>query len=94
MFLLEILFRRFCIYISDHTNMVINQVLYDTSGFLEKNRDPLPSGSIQLLSSCSCELLQLFSKMLNQSQKQSNSLHGGALDSQKQSVGTKFKVLL
>ncbi|KAH1218504.1 Myosin-2 [Glycine max] len=67
------------------------EVLYDTSGFLEKNRDPLPSDSIQLLSSCSCELLQLFSKTLNQSQKQSNSLYGGALDSQKQSVGTKFK---
>ncbi|KAJ1381655.1 P-loop containing nucleoside triphosphate hydrolase [Sesbania bispinosa] len=67
------------------------EVLYDTNGFLEKNRDPLPSDSIQLLSSCSCELLQLFSKMLNTSQKQSNSLHIGALDSQKQSVGTKFK---
>ncbi|KAK7335378.1 hypothetical protein VNO80_27178 [Phaseolus coccineus] len=67
------------------------EVFYDTSGFLEKNRDPLPSDSIQLLSSCSCELLQLFSKMLNQPQKQLNSLHGGALDSQKQSVGTKFK---
>ncbi|CAJ1957021.1 unnamed protein product [Sphenostylis stenocarpa] len=67
------------------------KVLYDTSGFLEKNRDPLPSGSIQLLSSCSCELLQLFSKTLNQPQKQSNNSYGGALDSQKQSVGTKFK---
>ncbi|XP_020223619.1 myosin-2 isoform X2 [Cajanus cajan] len=67
------------------------EVLYETTCFLEKNRDPLPSGSIQLLSSCSCELLQLFSKTLNQSTKQSNSLYGGALDSQKQSVGTKFK---
>ncbi|KOM43680.1 hypothetical protein LR48_Vigan05g128500 [Vigna angularis] len=67
------------------------EVLYDTSGFLEKNRDPLPSDSIQLLSSCSCELLQLFPKMLNLPQKQSNYSHGGALDSKKQSVGTKFK---
>ncbi|XP_045801422.1 myosin-2-like [Trifolium pratense] len=68
------------------------EVLYDTSGFLEKNRDPMPSDSIQLLSSCSCELLQSFSKTLNhQSQKQSNSQHAGASDSQKQSVGTKFK---
>ncbi|XP_061348341.1 myosin-2-like [Gastrolobium bilobum] len=67
------------------------EVLYDTNGFLEKNRDALPSDSIQLLSSCSCELLQLFSKMINQSQKQSNSLHIGTHDSQKQSVGTKFK---
>ncbi|KAK7244386.1 hypothetical protein RIF29_39207 [Crotalaria pallida] len=67
------------------------EVMYDTNGFLEKNRDPLPSNSIQLLSSCSCELLQLFSKKLNHSQKQLNSFHTGALDSQKQSVGTKFK---
>ncbi|WJX73410.1 Myosin-2, variant 3 [Trifolium repens] len=67
------------------------EVLYDTSGFLEKNRDPMPSDSSQLLSSCSCELLQSFSKTLNQSQKQSNSQHVGAFDSQKQSVGTKFK---
>ncbi|KAK2360364.1 P-loop containing nucleoside triphosphate hydrolase superfamily protein [Trifolium repens] len=68
------------------------EVLYDTSGVLEKNKDPMPSDSIQLLSSCSCKLLQPFSKMLNhQSQKQSNSQHAGAFDSQKQSVGTKFK---
>ncbi|XP_019443992.1 PREDICTED: myosin-2-like isoform X2 [Lupinus angustifolius] len=67
------------------------EVLYDTNGFLEKNRDPLPSDSIQLLSSCTCELLRLFSKTLNHSQKQSNSFHAGSLDSKKQSVGTKFK---
>ncbi|XP_059662595.1 myosin-2-like [Cornus florida] len=54
------------------------EVLYDTNGFLEKNRDPLHSDNIQLLSLCSCPLPQLFvSNMLNQSQKQS--------------VGTKFK---
>ncbi|KAK7312977.1 hypothetical protein VNO77_37273 [Canavalia gladiata] len=53
------------------------EVLYDTNGFLEKNRDMLSSDSIQLLSSCNSELLQLFSKVFNQSQKQS--------------VGTKFK---
>ncbi|XP_043688998.1 myosin-2-like isoform X2 [Telopea speciosissima] len=69
------------------------EVLYDTSGFLEKNRDPLHSDSIQLLSSCSCKLPQLFaSKMLNQSQKPVNpAWRLGASDSQKQSVGTKFK---
>ncbi|XP_061367190.1 myosin-2-like isoform X2 [Gastrolobium bilobum] len=67
------------------------EVLYDTNGFLEKNRDALFSDSIQLLSSCNCELLQLFSKMFNQSPKLSNSLHIGTLDSQKQGVGTKFK---
>jgi len=84
-----------CTYVSDHSNLVLNQVVYDTNGFLEKNRDPMPSDSIQLLSSSSCELLRSFSKTLNQSQKQSNSQHiGAALDSQKQSVGTKFKVFL
>ncbi|XP_042479172.1 myosin-2-like isoform X2 [Macadamia integrifolia] len=69
------------------------EVLYDTSGFLEKNRDPLHSDSIQLLSLCSCKLPQLFaSKMLNQSQKPVNpAWRLGASDSQRQSVGTKFK---
>ncbi|KAJ4976160.1 hypothetical protein NE237_001266 [Protea cynaroides] len=69
------------------------EVLYDTSGFLEKNRDPLHSDSIHLLSSCSGKLPQLFaSKMLNQSQKPvSPARRLGASDSQKQSVGTKFK---
>lgn len=52
------------------------EVLYDTTGFLEKNRDPLHSDLIQLLSSCTLQLPQLFaSNMLNQ----------------KQSVGSKFK---
>ncbi|CAJ1978614.1 unnamed protein product [Sphenostylis stenocarpa] len=56
------------------------EVLYDTNDFLEKNRDTMSSDSIQFLSSCNCELLQLFSKMFNQSQQQS--------------VATKFKVQL
>ncbi|XP_028779865.1 myosin-2 isoform X2 [Neltuma alba] len=66
------------------------EVSYDTNGFLEKNRDPLPPDSLKLLSSCNCQLLQLFSKMIDQS-KLSNSSHVGASGSQKQSVGTKFK---
>lgn len=69
------------------------EVLYDTSGFLEKNRDPLHSASIHLLSSCSCLLPQLFGEnMLNQSQMPASPLRrlSGA-DSQKQSVGLKFK---
>ncbi|XP_006841789.2 myosin-1 [Amborella trichopoda] len=69
------------------------EVLYDTTGFLEKNRDLLHCDSIQLLSSCNCQLPQKFaSTMLNHSQKLVSPLwrHGGA-DSQKQSVGTKFK---
>ncbi|KAG9160010.1 hypothetical protein Leryth_005748 [Lithospermum erythrorhizon] len=54
------------------------KVLYNTSGFLEKNRDSLPSDTIQLLSLCSGRLPQAFaSKLINQSLKQS--------------VGTKFK---
>lgn len=66
------------------------QVKYDTRGFLEKNRDTLHSNLIQLLSSCSFQLPQLFaSSMLSYSQKQVG--HVGA-DCQKQSVGTKFKV--
>nr|XP_025614825.1 myosin-2 isoform X2 [Arachis hypogaea] len=66
------------------------EVTYDTNGFLEKNRDPLPSDSIKLLSSCSCELLQSFSQVLDPSQ-QTNSSHLGAMESKRQSVGTKFK---
>ncbi|XP_027909793.1 myosin-2-like isoform X1 [Vigna unguiculata] len=56
------------------------EVLYDTNEFLEKNRDTMSSDCIQFLLSCNCELLPLFSKMFNQSQKQS--------------VATKFKVQL
>ncbi|KAL9252357.1 Myosin-1-like protein [Drosera capensis] len=36
------------------------EVVYDTEGFLEKNRDLLPSESVHLLSSCSSPLLKLF----------------------------------
>nr|XP_029116747.1 myosin-1 isoform X3 [Elaeis guineensis] len=69
------------------------EVMYDTSGFLEKNRDPLHSDIIQLLLSCSCQLSQLFaSNVLSQSQKESNLLRQPCkVDSQKQNVGTKFK---
>ncbi|XP_022743577.1 myosin-1-like isoform X1 [Durio zibethinus] len=70
------------------------EVTYDTTGFLEKNRDLLHLDSIQLLSSCSCYLPQTFaSNMLNQSEKPVvGPLHkaGGAV-SQKLSVATKFK---
>ncbi|KAH9802867.1 Myosin-2 [Citrus sinensis] len=68
------------------------EVPYDTNGFLEKNRDPLQTDIIQLLSSCTCQVLQLFaSKMLKPSPKPAASSQPGALDTQKQSVGTKFK---
>ncbi|GFQ06239.1 myosin-2 [Phtheirospermum japonicum] len=68
------------------------EVLYDTRGFLEKNRDPLHSEIIQLLSSCTGQLSQLFASMLKQSQKLSSPLIKlGKPASQKQSVATNFK---
>ncbi|KAJ0444734.1 putative myosin ATPase [Helianthus annuus] len=70
------------------------EVTYDTSGFLEKNRDLLHLDSIQLLSSCTCELPQAFaSNMLSLSEKTvPGPLHkSGGADSQKLSVVTKFK---
>ncbi|CAI8601725.1 unnamed protein product [Vicia faba] len=70
------------------------EVTYDTTAFLEKNRDLLHVDSIQLLSSSKCHLPQIFaSYMLTQSEKPVvGPLHklGGA-DSQKLSVATKFK---
>ncbi|KAJ0246210.1 Myosin-2 [Hirschfeldia incana] len=68
-------------------NHYAGEVLYDTNGFLEKNRDPLPVDLIHLLSSCDCKLLKLFStKMRNKSQKPLM-----LSDSTNQTVGTKFK---
>ncbi|KAF9682010.1 hypothetical protein SADUNF_Sadunf05G0062800 [Salix dunnii] len=69
-------------------------VTYDTTGFLEKNRDLLHLDSIQLLSSCSCHLPQIFaSNMLTQSEKPAVGplYKAGGADSQKLSVATKFK---
>ncbi|XP_010249396.1 PREDICTED: myosin-1-like [Nelumbo nucifera] len=70
------------------------EVTYDTSGFLEKNRDLLHLDSIQLLSSCTCRLPQIFaSNMLIQSEKPvvGPLYKSGGADSQKLSVATKFK---
>ncbi|KAF3509344.1 hypothetical protein F2Q69_00003865, partial [Brassica cretica] len=70
------------------------EVTYETTGFLEKNRDLLHLDSIQLLSSCSCHLPQAFaSSMLIQSEKPVvGPLHkAGGADSQRLSVATKFK---
>ncbi|KAK7343306.1 hypothetical protein VNO77_11954 [Canavalia gladiata] len=69
-------------------------VTYDTTGFLEKNRDLLHLDSIQLLSSSKCHLPKIFaSHMLTQSEKPVvGPLHkSGGADSQKLSVATKFK---
>ena len=74
---------------------VLNQVTYDTTGFLEKNRDLLHLDSIQLLSSCSCHLPRAFaSSMLIQSEKPvvGPLYKAGGADSQRLSVATKFKV--
>jgi myosin V len=70
------------------------QVAYDTSGFLEKNRDLLHMDSIQLLAKCKSSLPQMFaSKMLSQSESSlSVSPRSSAADSQKLSVAMKFKV--
>ncbi|KAI4328584.1 hypothetical protein L6164_020924 [Bauhinia variegata] len=73
------------------------EVTYDTTGFLEKNRDLLHLDSIQLLSSCTCHLPQIFaSRMLTQTEKPVvGPLHkSGGADSQKLSVATKFKAQL
>ncbi|CAI9768449.1 unnamed protein product [Fraxinus pennsylvanica] len=70
------------------------QVVYDTTGFLEKNRDLLHLDSIQLLSSCTCHLPKAFaSSLLAQSEKPViGALYkSGGADSQKLSVATKFK---
>lgn len=70
------------------------EVTYDTTGFLEKNRDLLHSNSIQLLSSCKYHLPQTFaSNMLAQSEKPvvGPLYKSGGADSQKLSVSTKFK---
>ncbi|CDY24585.1 BnaC05g32690D [Brassica napus] len=73
---------------------VPNQVTYETTGFLQKNRDLLHLDSIQLLSSCSCHLPQAFaSSMLIQSEKPvvGPLYKAGGADSQRLSVATKFK---
>ncbi|XP_056857024.1 myosin-4-like [Raphanus sativus] len=63
------------------------EVLYDTNGFLEKNRDPLHVDLIQLLSSCNCQLLNLFSSKMRDKSLKPASLS----ESMNQSVITKFK---
>ncbi|CAI9088594.1 OLC1v1022970C1 [Oldenlandia corymbosa var. corymbosa] len=69
------------------------EVLYDTSGFLEKNRDLIHFDTIQLLSSSSSYLPKLFASLVTKmsSNVASPPLQSGVLVSQKQSVGTKFK---
>ncbi|CAI0439092.1 unnamed protein product [Linum tenue] len=73
------------------------EVVYDTNGFMEKNRDPLHSDFIQLLSSSNCKLLQSFAsrkpdQTLKSLRNSVSQLSG--LESSTQSVGTKFKAQL
>ncbi|XP_064996280.1 myosin-1-like isoform X2 [Musa acuminata AAA Group] len=69
------------------------EVVYDTTGFLEKNRDLLHMDIIQLLANCKCHLPQIFaSKMLSQSENSAASPYRfNVADSQKLSVASKFK---
>ncbi|CAN6453397.1 unnamed protein product [Victoria cruziana] len=69
------------------------KVLYDTTGFLEKNRDLLHADSIHLLSSCDHYLPQLFASNIvaHSERSASPSCRQSGIDTQKQSVGTKFK---
>ncbi|KAK4787497.1 hypothetical protein SAY86_011330 [Trapa natans] len=69
------------------------EVTYDTGGFLEKNRDPVLADLIKFLSSSSHHLPQLFaSRILYQSPKAGSPYNASNLiDSQRQSVGMKFK---
>ncbi|KAJ4777408.1 Myosin-related family protein [Rhynchospora pubera] len=69
------------------------EVMYNTTGFLEKNRDLLHVDLIQLLASCTCNLPQIFAaKMLVQSDDYpSGPARLSGADSQKLSVTTKFK---
>ncbi|KAG7015245.1 Myosin-2 [Cucurbita argyrosperma subsp. argyrosperma] len=72
------------------------EVVYDTNGFLEKNRDLLHSDSIQLFSSCASKLLKIFaSKMVNHSYKPAGSMSSTkGVESPEPGVGTKYKALL
>ena len=83
--------------IKELINLVVNnsQVVYDTSGFLEKNRDPLYLDCIQVLASSKSHLPRIFaSKLLDLSDAPpAPPFRSTAADVQKLSVATKFKVL-
>lgn len=68
------------------------EVIYDTLGFLEKNRDLLHSDLLQLLAACEAHLPQIFAVNIGQGlQKLLSPLRRNGTESQKQSVATKFK---
>ncbi|XP_024403089.1 myosin-3 isoform X2 [Physcomitrium patens] len=69
------------------------EVVYETNGFLEKNRDLLHSDLLQLLTSCDCELPQLFGASIGDGAQKllSPNRRANGTESQKQSVAAKFK---
>ncbi|KAH7404329.1 hypothetical protein KP509_15G021000 [Ceratopteris richardii] len=68
------------------------EVTYDTIGFLEKNRDLLHSDLLHLLSSCEMHLPQHFACNVEQTLlKLTGPVRRSGIESQKQSVATKFK---
>jgi hypothetical protein len=77
----------------NHGNLV--QVMYETNGFLEKNRDLLHADLLQLLSSCDSSLPQLFAAAIGEGLQKmlSPTRRANGTESQKQSVAAKFKVL-
>jgi myosin-5 len=70
------------------------QVMYETNGFLEKNRDLLHADLLQLLSSCDSSLPQLFAAAIGEGLQKmlSPTRRANGTESQKQSVAAKFKV--
>ena len=74
----------------------MKQVIYDTLGFLEKNRDLLHSDLLHLLSSCEASMPRVFATMIEQAsvQKTMRSHRRKPAESQKQTVATKFKVCI
>lgn len=70
------------------------QVVYETSAFLEKNRDLLHADLLQLLASCDCALPKLFGASIEDGAQKllSPNRRANGMESQKQSVAAKFKV--
>ena len=70
--------------------------MYETNGFLEKNRDLLHADLLQLLGSCDCALPQLFVASIGEGVQKllSPTRRANSTESQKLSVATKFKVCL
>ncbi|CAM6018760.1 unnamed protein product [Sphagnum balticum] len=69
------------------------EVMYETSGFLEKNRDLLHADLLQLLASCDSFLPQLFAASIGEGPQKvpTPTRRVNGTESQKQSVAAKFK---